>query len=130
MKTRVSILFAAVIIIIVLCSSGTAADDSVVLYFSFDEGGGNDVKDSSTAQNDGTVDGDVKWVAGKIGEAMRFDGKGFVEVPHAENLNLTKAHTISYWLKWDRSRSWLAVCRRGRSCARATVPCPSPRHGR
>ena len=106
MKTRVSMLFAAVIII-VLCSSGTAADDSVVLYFSFDEGGGNDVKDSSPAQNDGTVDGDVKWVAGKIGKAMRFDGKGFVEVPHAENLNLTKAHTISYWLKWDgQGASW------------------------
>ena len=93
MITRTSFL-SITILVMVFCYSGQAADNSAVLYFAFDEGKGNDVKDGSPAQNDGKVQGDVKWVKGKIGQAMRFDGKGFVEIPHTEDLNLTKAHTI------------------------------------
>ena len=95
------------ILIMVFCRLGTAVDDSAVLYFSFDEGKGNAVKDSSLGKNDGTIQGNAKWVKGKMGQAMRFEGKGFVEVPHAKNLNLTQAHTIAYWLKWDGlTTSW------------------------
>ena len=86
---------------------GQAADDSAVLYFNFDEGKGNTVQDGSPAKNDGKIQGEVKWVKGKMGSAMRVGGKGFVEVPHADNLNLTTAHTIAYWLKWDgQMASW------------------------
>ena len=106
MKLQVFFLLVT-ILIMVFCRPGTAVDDSAVLYFSFDGGGGNAVKDSSPGKNDGTVQGSVKWVKGKTGQAMRFEGKGFVEVPHAKNLNLTQAHTIAYWLKWDGlTTSW------------------------
>ena len=95
------------LLMFVVCGSVMAVDDTAVLYFSFDEGQGNEVKDGSPAQNDGIVDGEVKWVPGKIGNAMQFEGNGFVEVPHADNLNLTQAHTVAYWLKWNgQGASW------------------------
>ena len=59
-----------IILVMVFCYSGQAADNSAVLYFAFDEGKGNDVKDGSPAQNDGKVQGNVKRVKGKIGQAM------------------------------------------------------------
>ncbi|HIE29218.1 TPA: LamG domain-containing protein [Candidatus Poribacteria bacterium] len=93
----------------VLCNSSKAVDESLVLYFSFDEGKGNNVKDDSSAGNNGTLQGKAEWVDGKSGKAMRFDGNGFVEVPHNENLNVLKnrGHTVSYWLKWDgQGASW------------------------
>jgi len=88
-------------LVMVFCGSGEAADKSLVLGFSFDEGQGRVVKDSSPAQNNGMIEDNLKWVAGKLGGAMRFDAGGFIEVPHSESLNLPEAHTISYWLKWD-----------------------------
>ena len=43
-----------------------------------------------------------KWVPGKSGMALSFDGNSHVEVPHDSSLDLTeRGHTISYWLKWD-----------------------------
>jgi hypothetical protein len=106
MKTLIFSLFIASLVAI-FCHVGHAADPSAVLYFSFDGGKGNDVKDASGAKNDGTIQGKAEWVGGKLGQAMKFSGGGFVEVPHSANLNLTKAHTVSYWLKWDgQGASW------------------------
>ena len=96
-------------LVIVFCDSGKTVDESVVLYFSFDEGKGNDVEDDSPAENNGTLQGKAEWVDGKLSKAMRFDGNGFIEVPHNENLNALKGqgHTVSYWLKWDgQGASW------------------------
>lgn len=95
-------------LVMVFCDSGKALHEFLVLGFTFDEGRGNTakigtvVKDSSPAQNNGKIEGgDLKWVDGKFNRAIRFDANGYIEVPHSETLNLKKAHTISYWLKWD-----------------------------
>ena len=73
-----------------------------MLYLSFDEGAGEEVKDLSGHENHGTLQGltKPKWVDGKSGKALSYDGQGYVEVPHDDSLSLTGPHTISYWLKW------------------------------
>ena len=91
------------------CYSVKAVDKSLVLYFSFDEDKGNDIKDGSPAENDGALQEKAEWSDGKLGKAMRFDGNGFIEVPHNENLNVLKGqgHTVSYWIKWNgQGASW------------------------
>jgi len=40
----------------------------------FDEGSGNTAKDSSGSKNDGTLMNDPKWVNGKFGKALSFEG--------------------------------------------------------
>ncbi len=45
----------------------------------FDEGNGGTVKDASNNGNDGEIV-DAQWVAGKFGEALKFEGGGHVAV--------------------------------------------------
>jgi len=60
-------------------------DNTVVLYMPLDEGNGNEVKDISQSGKIGvlgTKGKDLpKWVNGKFGKALEFDGKtNYVEV--------------------------------------------------
>jgi len=65
----------------------------------FDEGSGDTARDSSVNKNNGTLKGGVKWVDGKFGKALEFDGKdGNVEVPDNDTLNVT-AITLVAWVK-------------------------------
>lgn len=74
------------------------ADDTLVLSLSFDEGKGEIVSDASEYGNNGTIKGDVAWVAGKYGSALSFDGQsGFIEIPHSESLNVESAFTQAVW---------------------------------
>ena len=54
-------------------------DESLVLYFPFDEGTGNTTKDLNGNENHGTING-AKWLNGKVGEALSFDGSDSVRV--------------------------------------------------
>ena len=77
----------------------TALPSSCILYFNFDEGTGTIVHDSSGHGNDGTLhnvdeicfNGNCpKWVDGKFGKALDFDGLGdFVEATDIPNTSLT-----------------------------------------
>ena len=88
---------------LVFCGLAQAIDESLVLYFSFDEGQGNNAKDGSLAKNHGKYIGKPKWVNGKPGKAVSYDGAGAFEIQHHNSLNALKGkgHTISYWLNWD-----------------------------
>lgn len=79
-------------------------DEHVKLYLKFDEGSGNKVKDLSGNGNDGTITG-AKWVDGKFGKALEFNGAGnndakvnFVEIPDSASLDITDAITIEVWV--------------------------------
>ena len=55
----------------------------------FDEGEGDVARDSSGKGNDGTLIGGPKWVEGKYGTALKFNGsKTSVEIEHDDSLNL------------------------------------------
>ena len=53
-------------------------DAALGIWF-FDEGGGGTTKDSSKNGNDGEIV-DAEWVAGKFGEALKFEGGAHVAV--------------------------------------------------
>ncbi len=97
------LIFSAVSLIVMLPIVGLSAERSLVLYLSFD-GTLNDLSDTGLK---GKLNGKADFIDGKSGQALLFDGKSSVEIPHDKALNLTKAHAISFWLKWDGSgASW------------------------
>lgn len=64
----------------------------------FDEGSGSVAKDASGKGLDAKLMGSPKWVDGKFGKALEFDGKAtYVEVP--AHKNPTTALTVSVWVK-------------------------------
>lgn len=73
-------------------------DDTLVLCLSFDEGTGSVVKDSSSYHNNGDAQG-TKWVDGRFGKALEFDGAGTdaVVVPDSPELRLLDGGTLMAW---------------------------------
>ena len=83
-------------------ASATRAD--LVGWWRFDEGSGTTARDSSGNGNDGALQGDTQWVAGKIGSALQFDGvDDFVDVPHDEILTADNEVTVMAWINAERA---------------------------
>ncbi len=80
--------------------------DGLVSYWSFDEADidGDSVQDV-WGENDGTMMGDPKIVAGKAGEAFEFDGiDDYISVPASPSLNMGgSSYTIVAWALVDNS---------------------------
>ena len=77
------------------------ANEGVLGIWLFDEGNGEKINDSSGNGNDGKLllAGKSKWVDGKFGKALEFDGdQAFVEVNTPTNTS-REGHTISMWVK-------------------------------
>ena len=73
--------------------------DGLIGFWTFDKTtiAGKTVKDL-LGNHDGTINGAPEIVAGKIGDALSFDGKDdFVEVKYSESLDLKEAITIEFW---------------------------------
>ena len=66
-----------------------AEDKSLVLYFDFEDGAGKTVTDRSEYGNDGTIEGNAKWVDGNFGQGLEFDGSSFIVVPDADEFHIT-----------------------------------------
>ncbi|HIE25713.1 TPA: LamG domain-containing protein [Candidatus Poribacteria bacterium] len=81
-------------------SIGYAAQDKdLVGVWLFDEGKGNIVADSSEMGNDGETEGDPKWVAGKFGQGMEFDGvDDMVVIPDSDTLEFDEDFTLAVWI--------------------------------
>jgi len=59
-----------------------AATPNLVGYWNFDEGAGTVVSDSSGNNNTGTLTNGPLWTAGKVGNALNFDGTNdYVSIP-------------------------------------------------
>jgi hypothetical protein len=90
-----------------------------IACWNFDEGEGDTVKDSA-GENNGKIT-NAKWVDGKVGKALDFDGQSaYVEIPHSDALNLTQAITIEAWVKHrgEYIYSWEAILAKGDSAYR------------
>ena len=82
---------------------------SLVAYWSFDAGSGKVLKDYSGNGNDGQVNGSAKWVDGKFGKAMEFNGvDSFVLVPNNDSYNFGKedSFSISLWINYEPKGDW------------------------
>ena len=96
---RISGIFLSILMLLAWWTIGYGqVDETMVLCLSFDEGQGNVAKDSSQHGNDGKVEG-AKWVDGKFGKALEFDGAGgnVVVVPDSPELLLLDGGTLMAW---------------------------------
>ena len=74
-----------------------AAKAELAAAWTFDEGAGQDARDGTGNGHDGAVSG-AKWVSGKFGKALEFNGDGdHVLVSHAKALNLEEV-SVAAWV--------------------------------
>ena len=78
--------------------------DAVAIW-TFDEGIGNNVKDSSGNGNDGEITGTSLWIDGVFEKALYFDmgvtGVDYITVPDSDVLDIEEAITMMAWVKPD-----------------------------
>jgi len=86
-----------IVIALLVVSPYAFAGSGLVLYLPFD---GN-TKDVSGNGNDGVLKGNEKWIDGKFGKAMEFDGATYVEVADKPNSGFdgVPGLTIELWVK-------------------------------
>jgi len=87
-------------LIFVLSLAANASAD-LILHWRFDDGSGTTAVDTSGNGHNGTLEGDPKWVAGKIGGALDFGGDGdrVVDAAGGDYLNGLQAMTVTVWIK-------------------------------
>ncbi len=79
---------------------GHILKENQVLYLPFDEGKGSVVEDRSEKGNNGVIHGGAKWVDGKFGKALEFNGTdSFVEIQDDDSLNPADGLTVAAWVK-------------------------------
>ena len=98
--------FAILLIAVAMASNLPALDvkndPALVGLWLFDDGSGTTVKDSSSKNNNGTINGDYKWENGKFGKCIVAPGPGTITVPKSASLDtVTKAMTIAAWFRID-----------------------------
>lgn len=72
-------------------------DQKPIGFWQFDEGKGNQAADASGNKFQGKMIGNPKWVEGKVGKALQFDGaKAYVEVA---DIKTPPVLTFACWFK-------------------------------
>jgi len=104
LKSLMSMVVLVSIVAVFMYAGVAKADlitDGLVAYWPLDAGtiDGKDVQDV-WGENDGSIDGDVKEIAGKVGEAMEFDGVSFINIPGTDALNFAgrEEMTVAAWI--------------------------------
>ena len=96
--------FMAIFLLIALPSLAKIDPDSITGMWLFNEGKGNTATDGSGNGNDGEIHG-AKWVDGKFGKALEFNGAdNWVEVPHSDTVGFKAgvSFTIICYFKGTR----------------------------
>ena len=88
----------------------------------FDEGAGNDVEDSSGKENHGAING-AKWVDGKFGDGLEFNGAQWVSIDSTADLQLGDEHTMMAWFfATDISQHRMLISKDAEYLLRIDVP--------
>jgi len=101
--TKLSVLCVILGILIFISNSSAKIDPtSIAGMWLFEEGKGNEARDSSGNENNGTLANNPKWTDGKFGNAIVFDGAStYVDCGNGENLDITEAITFMAWVKFN-----------------------------
>ena len=76
-----------------------APDEDTLGLWHFDEGSGDEVRDSSSSANHGTLQGGPDWVTGRMGMALNFDGfDDFVDLT-GSGVSGTEPRTVIAWAR-------------------------------
>jgi len=91
----------AILLVLTVCGQTRAESEKGLLaYWSFDEGQGREVRDASAGNHHGRVKGEAKWVRGRQGAALEFNGTDTtVELANPEGLNLAGDATFMAWVR-------------------------------
>jgi hypothetical protein len=117
-KIRYTACAALLVLAIALANTASAG---LVGWWTFDETSGTTAKDSSGMGNDGRVVGTAKWVTGKIGGALEFDGSTYVDCGNKASLNVRNQITMSFWFKVQAFvNTWEAFLAKGDGAYRAS----------
>lgn len=101
MRYLISTLIFCLLVIGFTTSSYGLDKDGMVLYLSFDEGKGDTAKDASGEGNDGKLEGNIEWVDGQHGQAIRIsddDAGNLVRVEDNATVDITDDMTIAMWV--------------------------------
>ncbi|MBM3236868.1 LamG domain-containing protein [Candidatus Poribacteria bacterium] len=118
MKRTSSLVSASVIVLSLTLAGQSFADinlgDLAGLWL-FDEGTGNVIKDSSGNGNNGEFQKGPKWVDGKFGKALEFDGTpNYVIVPHHEIFNFgADDFSMGCWMNATNLDAYVVIKRNG-----------------
>ena len=102
MKVRLLLIVVVILFVFGLLASSSYANvdpKTCIGMWLFDDGTGTVAKDSSASKNDGTLSNGPKWVDGKFGKGVSFDGvDDFVGLASQPD-PLTNGFTFSAWVK-------------------------------
>ncbi len=107
MKYIITLVVIGIILSLASQTDAKIDPETVVGVWLFETDPKDGVNDDSGNGHEGTVQGNVKWVQGKLGKALEFPGVSgsLVSIPHAEDLNLFN-FTIVAWYKGESTDSW------------------------
>jgi hypothetical protein len=84
------------------------AQNRLIGYWSFNEGTGTTAHDLTGSNNDGTIHG-ASWTAGKVGQALKFNGiNQYVNIPTLFSSSPTSL-TVSVWMKSEMNSTTQGV---------------------
>lgn len=101
----------------ILVCSGYA---EVVGMWLFDEGQGDTTEEASGNGHDGALVNGPKWVEGKFGKALEFDGTNGVQVLHTDELSL-ETFTIMAWINVRKGGVWQQIVAKQNSPRNYTI---------
>ncbi len=93
--------FISLVVISLMFASASRAEinlETAVGIWLFDEGSGDVAKDVSGNGNDGKLNGGIKWVDGKFGKALEFNGKDTCVETGEQLLEKVEEFTIVLWV--------------------------------
>ncbi len=99
-RTNIPAISLSLVVLITGCQfvgSGAGKVAGLKGYWNFNEGKGNMVK-NVVGTNHGQIQGGLKWIDGKYGEALEFNGEGYVTVKHEGFFN-SPNFTVTAWTK-------------------------------
>jgi len=120
MKRKITAIILTVVLVLALAvpmaAVGASPGPGIVGLWHFD----GDANDSTTNNNDGSLQGDPEYVSGMFDEALSLDGNGdYVSVPDVTTLQLTSDMTVEAWVYISAFDSdWVRVVGKGNSTNR------------
>lgn len=116
--------------------SPTAAPNSVVASWSFDTIDSNGVTPDSTGKNPavlGSTNANNSYIPvlvdGKFGEALRFNGQSYVNVPNSPSLEASQETTVDVWVNAQSFKPDVAYNNILVECVRTTDALPTRTFG-
>lgn len=117
---HIKVLLAFMTIFLLVLSQQTFAkidQKAVAGMWLFEEGGGDVAKDTSGKGNNGKIAGPAKWVKGKFGMGLQFNGSSvWVEVPSNDTLVLEQLTMVAWGnIKPSKGTRWQSIMMKGQN---------------